>query len=85
VAGVLHYLRTGRGGAALHGKWSALRELPAVLDDRRRVQASRTVDAPALELMMEPHWLARKRREKQFIARERVGGSGRSPRVNDAE
>jgi GT2 family glycosyltransferase len=82
AAGVLHYIRAGRGGAAIHGKWSALRELPAVLDDRRRVQASRTVDASTLESMMEPRWLARKRREKQFIARERVGGPGRSSRID---
>jgi hypothetical protein len=69
----------------MHGKWSALRELPAVLADRRRVQASRTVEAPALESMMQRRWLAAKRREKQFIARERVGRSRRSPRINDAE
>jgi GT2 family glycosyltransferase len=69
AAGVLHYIRAGRGGAAIRGKWSALRELPAVLADRRRVQASRTVDASALEPLMETRWLAAKRREKQFIAR----------------
>jgi GT2 family glycosyltransferase len=85
AAGVMHYIRAGRGGAAMHGKWSALRELPAVLADRRRVQASRTVEAPALESMMQRRWLAAKRREKQFIARERVGRSRRSPRINDAE
>jgi len=85
AAGVLHYIRAGRGGAAVHGKWSALRELRAVLADRRRVQASRTAEASALESMMQRRWLATKRREKQFIARERVGSSGRGPRINDAE
>lgn len=68
AAGVLHYIRAGRGGAALRGKWSALRELPGVLADRRRVQASRTVDPAALEAMMQPHWLATKRREKAYVA-----------------
>jgi GT2 family glycosyltransferase len=82
AAGLLHYIRSGRGGAALRGKWSALRQLPAVLADRRRVQASRTVDSPALESMMQPRWLATKRREKQFVARRDPGGEAR---INDAE
>lgn len=68
TAGVLHYLRIGRGAAALRGKWSALRELGAVLEDRRRVQATRTIDPSALAAWMEPRWLAAKRREKQFVA-----------------
>jgi N-acetylglucosaminyl-diphospho-decaprenol L-rhamnosyltransferase len=68
LAGVLHYMRIGRGGAAISGKWAALRGLRAVLADRRAVQASRTVDAAALAAMMEPRWLAAKRREKAYIA-----------------
>jgi GT2 family glycosyltransferase len=72
AAGVLHYLRIGRGGAAIRGKWSALRELRAVLADRRRVQAVRTVDPAALAAWMEPRWLAAKRREKEFVARRKV-------------
>lgn len=72
AAGVLHYIRARRGGAAMRGKWSALRELSAVLADRRRVQASRTVDESALAAMMEPRWLAAKRREKKFVARREV-------------
>jgi N-acetylglucosaminyl-diphospho-decaprenol L-rhamnosyltransferase len=68
LAGVLHYVRIGRGGAALRGKWGALCGLPAVLADRRAVQSSRTVDTAALAAMMEPRWLAAKRREKAYIA-----------------
>jgi GT2 family glycosyltransferase len=68
TAGLLHYLRIGRGGAAIHGKWAALRELRAVLADRGRVQAAVTVDRASLETLMEPRWLAAKRREKAYIA-----------------
>jgi GT2 family glycosyltransferase len=71
AAGVLHYVRLGRGGPALRGKLDALRALPAVLRDRRRVQAARRVDARAVEALMEPRWLAAKRREKAFIASRR--------------
>ena len=73
LAGVLHYIRVGRGGAAIHAKWAALRELRAVLEDRRRVQAMRTVDPDALAAMMEPRWFAAKRREKAYVA-SRVNG-----------
>jgi len=66
LAGVAHYVRYGRGGPALKGKWDALRGLPAVLGERRRIQASRTVDASAIESLMERDWLALKRREKAF-------------------
>jgi GT2 family glycosyltransferase len=68
TAGLLHYLRIGRGSAAIHGKWSALRELGAVLADRRRVQATRTVEPASLEAFMEPRWLAAKRREKAYMS-----------------
>jgi N-acetylglucosaminyl-diphospho-decaprenol L-rhamnosyltransferase len=68
LAGVIHYARLGRGGAALRGKYSALRGLPGVLADRRRIQASRTVEPSALARHMEPRWLAAKRREKAFAA-----------------
>jgi N-acetylglucosaminyl-diphospho-decaprenol L-rhamnosyltransferase len=76
VAGVLHYIRAGRGGAAIRGKWSALKALAAILADRRRVQASRTVESSALASMMQPRWLATKRREKSFAARRAVRTSG---------
>jgi N-acetylglucosaminyl-diphospho-decaprenol L-rhamnosyltransferase len=68
LAGVAHYVRVGRAGAALKGKWAALSELRRVLRDRKRIQATRTVAISELERVMEPHWLAAKRREKAFTA-----------------
>lgn len=72
LAGVAHYLRIGLGGPALRGKWSALRALPQVLGERRRVQSARTASAADLEPLMEPRWLAAKRREKTFAATRRT-------------
>jgi N-acetylglucosaminyl-diphospho-decaprenol L-rhamnosyltransferase len=68
VAGVVHYARVGRAATALNGKWAALRELPGVLKDRAPIQATRTVPTAELLRMMEPHWIAAKRREKAFVS-----------------
>ena len=76
IAGVLHYIRIGRGAAAIRGKWSALRELGAVVADRRRLQASVAVDRSALASMMEPRWLAAKRREKRVVEQRTLRASG---------
>jgi GT2 family glycosyltransferase len=66
LAGLAHYIRVGRGGAALRGKWAALRALPQVLADRRKIQASRAAAPSDLVRHMEPGWIAAKRREKTF-------------------
>jgi GT2 family glycosyltransferase len=71
LAGVAHYVAIGRGGAVLRAKWAALRELPAVLADRRRIQAARSASRGDIEPFLEPNWLAAKRREKAFAARRR--------------
>jgi GT2 family glycosyltransferase len=71
LAGVAHYIAVGRGGAVLRAKWAALRALPEMLADRRRIQASRTVDPSELARLMEPDWLAAKRREKRFQSSRR--------------
>ena len=71
LAGVLHYIGQGRGGPVLRAKLDALRGLPAVLADRRRVQARRRVAIGDLVRWMEPRWLAAKRREKAFISSRR--------------
>jgi GT2 family glycosyltransferase len=71
VAGVLHYTRIGRAWPALRGKWEACRGLGAVLAERRRIQALRRAAAGDLERLMEPHWLAAKRREKAFASARR--------------
>jgi N-acetylglucosaminyl-diphospho-decaprenol L-rhamnosyltransferase len=64
IAGLAHYAATGRGFAAVRGKISALAGLLRVLQQRRTIQRTRTVEAAALSSLMERGWLARKRREK---------------------
>ena len=68
LAGVAHYARSGRGWAALRGKGAALAQIAAVLRDRRSVQAEAARPMPAIDTLMERHWLAAKQREKQFDA-----------------
>lgn len=75
LAGIAHYISIGRGGAVLRAKWAALCGLPQVLADRRRVQASRTVEPSELTRLMEPDWLAAKRREKRFQGSRRSRSS----------
>jgi N-acetylglucosaminyl-diphospho-decaprenol L-rhamnosyltransferase len=65
AAGVLHYIRSGRGGAAVRAKLAALSGMSAVLKARRAVQASARTAAPPIEALMERRWLAAKRREKR--------------------
>jgi GT2 family glycosyltransferase len=72
LAGVLHYVRAGRGWAALRGKLAAVAGLHAVLRDRRAVQSARTAAIGDVTAMMERHWLAVKRREKACAERRRV-------------
>jgi GT2 family glycosyltransferase len=72
IAGLAHYVRTGLGLAALRGKLAALARLPAVLSDRARVQATRTVGAAEIAPLLEPRWLEAKRREKAFAATPRI-------------
>jgi GT2 family glycosyltransferase len=72
LTGIAHYIRIGRGGAALGGKWAALRALPQVLADRRRIQASRTAAPSDIIRHMEPDWIAAKRREKTFDTSRRT-------------
>ena len=76
LAGIAHYIRIGRGGPVLRAKWAALRTLPAVLADRRRVQQTGTVPVRDLERQMEPRWLAAKRREKAFASTRRSKAAG---------
>jgi N-acetylglucosaminyl-diphospho-decaprenol L-rhamnosyltransferase len=64
TAGLVHYARVGRLGAALRGKLAALAGLRAVLRARRHVQAPRA-EPPQIEVMMEGSWLRTKRNEKR--------------------
>ena len=65
TAGVLHYIRSGRGGSAVRAKLAALSGIFAVLKARRAVQASARTPVPPIETLMERRWLAAKRREKR--------------------
>jgi hypothetical protein len=64
---MLHYVRIGRARAALAGKLAALAAVPAILRDRRRVQAMRTAPVGRLTEAMERNWIQTKRREKAFV------------------
>jgi GT2 family glycosyltransferase len=64
IAGLLHYVTAGRGGAALAGKASALLGLPRVLEQRWVLQRARTVQSETIERWMDRGWMALKRREK---------------------
>jgi GT2 family glycosyltransferase len=72
LAGVLHYVRLGLGGPAMRGKLAALAQLPAVIADRGRVQSVVTANPAEVEALMEPRWLAAKRREKAFTSSRRA-------------
>lgn len=72
LAGVLHYVGLGLGVPALRAKLAALARLPSVLADRARVQATRTAPVRDIERLMEPKWLAAKRREKAFASSRRA-------------
>ena len=64
LAGLVHYARIGRLGAAVRGKLDALRGLPRVLAQRREMQRRFRGDAAAIEPWLERDWLAVKREEK---------------------
>lgn len=67
-AGVLHYVRMGRGIAAMRGKLAALAGLPGMLRERRRIQAARTATVSSLTAVMADGWIEAKVREKAFDA-----------------
>jgi GT2 family glycosyltransferase len=69
LAGVLHYVRQGRGVAAMKGKLAAFSALPRLFAQRRRVQGTRRAAVESLEEQLEAGWLARKRSEKASITR----------------
>jgi GT2 family glycosyltransferase len=64
AAGLAHYLKHGRSGAALGGKIAALLALPRLIRKRRTVQRTRSADSSAIEALMDRDWIAVKRREK---------------------
>jgi GT2 family glycosyltransferase len=72
LAGAIGYARERRLGAWCRAKWAALAGLPRMLRKRRLIQASAVVSPGALWQLMEPRWIAIKRREKQFDFGEKV-------------
>jgi GT2 family glycosyltransferase len=64
AAGVVQYVRTGRGGAAVSGKIAALLAVPRLIGQRRRIQRARLIRPAAVEGVMQKGWLGLKRREK---------------------
>ncbi len=68
LAGLLHYLRTGRFGPALRGKLAALAGVPAMLAARRQMRPLRRVEWRAIDAWLDRGWLRLKRREKQASA-----------------
>jgi GT2 family glycosyltransferase len=66
AAAAVHFTRSGLLGPFLRAKWSALAGLPRLLRKRGHVQRTRRVGADAIWPLLEPRWLAMKRREKQF-------------------
>jgi GT2 family glycosyltransferase len=71
LAGVAHYIASGRGGAAIRGKLDALVGVPRLLRKRRAVQRARRISVASLEVYLDRGWIALKRSEK---ARRREAG-----------
>jgi len=67
AAGV-YFLRIGRLGAFIRGKWAALVGLPAVLHARTAVQSSRRASPATIAAQMDAGWMSAKLREKRFAA-----------------
>lgn len=70
LAGLAGYARAGQLGAWIRAKTAAVIGLPSVWRKRRKVQRAATVDPGALWTLMEPDWIAVKRREKRFAFRQ---------------
>jgi GT2 family glycosyltransferase len=68
LAGLVHYLRTGRFGAALRGKLAAVAGIPAMLSARRQQRPLRRADWRAIDVWLDRGWLRLKRREKKAVA-----------------
>ncbi len=75
AAACLHFARAGRLGPFLRAKVAALGALGGTLRKRAQVQRTRRVGAEAIVPLLEPRWLALKRREKRFDTG--LAGSGR--------
>ncbi|MEQ1759931.1 MAG: glycosyltransferase family 2 protein [Vicinamibacterales bacterium] len=68
AAAAVYFARIGRLGAFLRGKLDAIAGMRAILESRRRVQASRRVSADAIAAQMDSGWMSAKLGEKRFDA-----------------
>jgi GT2 family glycosyltransferase len=66
AAAAIHFVRSGLAGSFVQAKLAAFAGLPRMLRKRAAIQRTRRVGARAIWPLLEPHWLATKRREKQF-------------------
>jgi len=66
LAAALHFARLRLFRTFATAKWSAVRELPRVLRQRRDVQRGRRTTSLRLWKLMERRWIATKFREKRF-------------------
>ena len=67
IAGIVYYLMTGRGMAAIRGKLSALLGLPRVLGQRSALQDACIVHTAAIERVLTRGWISAKRAEKRQL------------------
>jgi len=68
VAAGLHFARAGAFGAFVRAKLAAVAGLPRMLRKRSQIQRARRVGTDAIWPLLDPRWLATKRREKAFDA-----------------
>ena len=66
AAGAVGYLRQGRFGPWLLGKWAAARGIGRIWRARGRAPAATAADRDRVWALMERDWISRKRAEKRF-------------------
>jgi GT2 family glycosyltransferase len=66
LAALAYFARVGHLFTFVSAKWAAARGLPRMWRKRREIQRTRQVDLRRLWSLLEPGWLALKRREKRF-------------------
>jgi hypothetical protein len=66
LAAAVYFTRAGRLGTFLRAKAAALAGVPGVLRKRAALQKSATASWRTIWPLLEPRWLALKRREKAF-------------------
>lgn len=68
AAASVYFAGIGRLGAFVRGKWAAVAGMPAVLRQRRQVQATRRASVEDIAASLDAGWLSAKLGEKRFDA-----------------